>query len=56
MTTADELKRARQLAGLSQMQAAVRSGVSVKTIRAWEQGAREPAYRAALEYMEALRM
>jgi putative transcriptional regulator len=42
MTIAEQIKTARQRAGLSQAQAARAWGVSLRTLQEWEQGRSEP--------------
>ncbi len=48
------LKELRRQAGLSQPQLAERSGVSVGTIRQFEQGRREPTYATLVKLVEGL--
>ena len=47
-TLADEIRAARQAAGLTQEQLADLAGVSVASVRSWEQGLRVPANSFAL--------
>ena len=50
--TADEIKAIRNLLGMSQSAFAMRVGVSVDTMRAYEQGVRNPSNRVILRLRE----
>lgn len=51
----DELKRARDDIGLSQMQLGQRVGVSGKTVCLWEQGKQQPGVRILDQLFNALK-
>ena len=51
---AQRLQALRRLAGLSQPQLAKAAGVSVGTLRCWEQARRTPLFDAAVKLADAL--
>jgi transcriptional regulator with XRE-family HTH domain len=51
---AENLKRLRQRAGLSQPQLAKAAGVPLGTLRCWEQATRQPLLGAAVKLADAL--
>ena len=54
--TKDKIKSARFCAGLSQSQAAAKTGVNVRSIQDWEQGRSKPMTEFLLQsYLDALK-
>ncbi len=53
-TLADEIRGARQAAGLTQEQLADLAGVSVASVRSWEQGLRAPTNSFALRIVRGV--
>jgi transcriptional regulator with XRE-family HTH domain len=54
MTFADKLRQLRDAAGLTQEQMAERSGITLWTIRGYEQGRRDPNWKGMLSLAKAL--
>lgn len=54
VTIMDELKRLREAAGLSQVQLALRLGVSQSTVANWERGFRAPQARHLIKLANIL--
>ena len=54
MKFCERLQQLREKAGLTQEQLAERSGVNLWTLRGYEQGRREPSWKAALSLAAAL--
>ena len=54
MTVAEKLRRLGEAAGLTQEQMAERSGITLWTIRGYEQGRREPNWKGVLSLAKAL--
>jgi len=55
MTFADQLRKARQDAGLSQQAAADLAGVNIRTYQRWEAGDNEPSFSTATCLLYLLR-
>jgi transcriptional regulator with XRE-family HTH domain len=53
-TFAEKMKRLRERAGLTQMDIAVRTGLSLGIVRDYEQGRKEPSLRSACKLADAL--
>jgi DNA-binding transcriptional regulator YiaG len=54
--TKDKIKAARLSAGLSQSQAAAKTGVNIRSIQDWEQGRSKPMTEFLLQsYLDALK-
>jgi transcriptional regulator with XRE-family HTH domain len=54
MTFGEKLQELREKAGLSQAQLAQRSGIPAGTVRAFEQGLRQPLWDVVLKLCDAL--
>lgn len=56
MEFAERLKQAREIQGLTQREAAFQMGVSVSTLRSWEQGRKVPSSTQILKICEVLKV
>lgn len=56
MEFAERLKQAREIQGLTQREAAFQMGVSVSTLRSWEQGRKVPSSAQILKICEVLKV
>lgn len=53
---AERIQKAREIQGLTQREAAFQMGVSVSTLRSWEQGRKVPSSAQILKICEVLKV